>query len=441
MSDGSAPDQVSAAGWHRVAKLRFVEDVFFLLTTLSSFYFAVVVVRSAGDGPVRLAGFFAFWVVVAYLGLPRLNRMLSTIYVPDYIIGRTQAGDGVLGDPVNTAVRGTSYELAAAMAAAGWTQADPITLRSSIRITLSALLKRSYPSAPVSSLYLFGHRQNVAYEQQVHGNASQRHHVRFFATPDGWLLPGGHRVDWLGAASYDRSVGLSLFTLQITHKIDADIDVERDHVLSTVASAHPGLRVETIPAFSTGYHARNGGGDRFRTDGNLPILELGDAGVVRAPGPGPDRPADVEGRPTSIVVAVTTALLSVLVTSGRLVSEIAGLGPMTTVAFPGLGGGITLPRPAAIVAVVALACAVVALAWRTYLGRVWSRVALLCVVAVSMGSQFTLGHAAPLALLDMGLALATMYALTTPSARDFTGEPDDLPALVSGAQPPPGASA
>jgi hypothetical protein len=32
--------------------------------------------------------------------------------------------------------------------------------------------------------------------------------------------PGGLAVDWPAAGTYDRSVGLSLFTLQITHGND-----------------------------------------------------------------------------------------------------------------------------------------------------------------------------------------------------------------------------
>jgi len=43
----------------------------------------------------------AFWVLLAYLVLPRLHRILTTIYVPDYFIGRARTSDGLLGDPVN----------------------------------------------------------------------------------------------------------------------------------------------------------------------------------------------------------------------------------------------------------------------------------------------------------------------------------------------------
>lgn len=218
--------------------------------------------------------FVAFWVLLAYLVLPRLHRILTTIYVPDYFIGRTRTSDGLLGDPVNLAFQGTGEQIEAAMRAAGWTPADPVTLASSWRIVTSTLTRRSYDEAPVSPLFLFGRQQDFAYQQEVDGNPAQRHHVRFWRCPDDWLLPGGRRVDWLAAGTFDTSVGLSLFTLQVTHRIDADTDVERDHIVSSIRGADPRVVVDVIADFATGYHARNGGGDSIRTDGDLPIVDV-----------------------------------------------------------------------------------------------------------------------------------------------------------------------
>ena len=218
--------------------------------------------------------FIAFWVLLAYLVLPRLHRILTTVYVPDYFIGRTRTSDGLLGDPVNLAFLGTGEQIETAMRNAGWTKADPVTLASSWRIITSTLRRRSYHEAPVSPRFLFGHQQDFAYQQEVDGNPAQRHHVRFWQCPDGWLLPGGRRVDWLAAGTFDTSVGLSLFTLQVTHRIDADTDVERDHIVKTVTDADPRVAVDVIADFATGYHARNGGGDSIRTDGDLPIVDV-----------------------------------------------------------------------------------------------------------------------------------------------------------------------
>ncbi len=215
-----------------------------------------------------------FWALLAYLVLPRLHRILTTVYVPDYFLGRARTSDGLLGDPVNLAFMGTGDQIEASLRTAGWTKADPVTFASSWRIISTTVTRRSYAEAPVSPLFLFSRQQDFAYQQEVDGNPAQRHHVRFWQTPDGWLLPGGRRVDWLAAGTFDTRVGLSLFTLQVTHKIDADTDVERDHIVATVTDADPAVSVDVIRDFSTGYHARNGGGDSIRTDGDLPIVDV-----------------------------------------------------------------------------------------------------------------------------------------------------------------------
>ena len=230
----------------------------------------------------------AFWLVTAYVGLPRLQEILAKIYVPDYYIGRSVTGSGILGDPVNLTAQGTADQVHGAMVASGWTRADEVTLRSSWGIIVSAVLRRSYPSAPVSPLFLFGRPEAFAYEQQVGADAARRHHVRFWPTPDAWVLPGGRRVDWLAAGTLDRSVGLSLFTLQVTHKVDADIDLERDHVVQTVTGSVPEARVEVLDKFAAAFHARNGGGDKVHTDGNLVVLDLTS---LAAPATPPARPA------------------------------------------------------------------------------------------------------------------------------------------------------
>lgn len=215
-----------------------------------------------------------FWVGVAYLVLPRVHTILTSIYVPKYFIGRSRTSDGLLGDPINLAADGTAAQIYTAMTKAGWHLADPVTFKTSVEIVRSSVLRKSYPTAPVSPLFVFDRMQCMAFQQEVDGNASQRHHVRFWRCPDGWYLPGGARVQWVAAGTYDRSVGLSLFTLQITHKIDENIDIERDYIVKSVIHGNEAANYGVIENFSTGYHSRNGGGDLVTTDGNLPVLDL-----------------------------------------------------------------------------------------------------------------------------------------------------------------------
>ena len=253
---------------------RLLDGFFFVFAGLAAVWLAYLSFTQTftlGWAGIVMAIFF--WGLLAYLVLPRLHRILTAVYVPDYFMGRTRTSDGLLGDPVNLAFQGERAQVEAVMAAAGWIPADPVGLGSSWRIVTSTLRRRSYPTAPVSPLFLFGRMQDLAYQQEVAGSPAQRHHVRLWRCPDGWLLPGGRRVDWLAAGTFDRAVGLSLFTLQVTHRIDADTDIERDHIVATVQDL-PGVAVDVIRDLSTGYHARNGGGDSITTDGDLPILDV-----------------------------------------------------------------------------------------------------------------------------------------------------------------------
>jgi hypothetical protein len=263
---------------------RALDGFFFVFGGVAAIWLAYLSLTqsfSLGWGGVLMA--IAFWVLLAYLALPRLHRILTAIYVPDYFMGRTRTSDGLLGDPVNLALQGSRESVEAAMAAAGWIPADPVSLGSSWRIIASTVRRRSYPRAPVSPLYLFGRMQDLAYQQEVAGSPAKRHHVRLWKCPDGWLLPGGRRVDWLAAGTFDRAVGLSLFTLQVTHRIDADTDIERDHIVGTLRGL-PGVEVDVIRDFATGYHSRNGGGDSISTDGDLPIIDVSAVRLPARPG-------------------------------------------------------------------------------------------------------------------------------------------------------------
>ena len=222
--------------------------------------------------------------------------------------GRTRTSDGLLGDPVNIALLGGEEQVHTVLLESGWTRADDLTFHSSWRIVSSTLLRRSYDEAPVSPLMLFGRNQDFAYQQEVLGNPARRHHVRFWRCPDGWLLPGGHRADWLAAATYDRAVGLSLFTLQITHKIDENTDTERDHVVRTLSAACRDVAIVVLEDFAAGYHSRNGGGDEIATDGDLPVVDLRQVDAsqqgkdeVEKPVPMPRREGVRTGAPDKVV--------------------------------------------------------------------------------------------------------------------------------------------
>ncbi|WGM20420.1 LssY C-terminal domain-containing protein [Paenarthrobacter sp. OM7] len=268
------------------------------------------------------------------------------------------------------------------MRSAGWTMADDVTFASSRRIISSTIFRQSYTEAPVSPLYLFDRQQDFAYQQEVNNTPGKRHHVRFWRCPEGWLLPGGHKVDWLAAGTYDRSVGFSLFTLQITHKIEQNTDVERDHIVSTVCVAEPAVTVQVIEDFSTGYHTRNGGGDSISTDGDLPII---DASRVQVPADQPPSRTDSrDRRPAPIVtgavlvgiraIAAFTLAMTLLGSGSDIGLEDVALDPETT----------TTAIVTMAVIVLLFGLGEVFLAWRIFLGSNGARVIAMALSSISI---------------------------------------------------------
>ena len=374
--------------------------------------------------------FVVFWMVIAYLGLPRLHRILTTIYVPDYFIGRTRTSDGLLGDPVNVAVRGSEAQVHKAMLAAGWTLADDITVRSSWKIGLAILLRRSYASAPVSALYLFGRRQDFSYQKQVDGSPGKRHHVRFWHCPSGWLLPGGHQVDWLADATYDTATGFSWFTLQLTHRIDENTDIERDFVVESMLETNEAASMTLLEDYSTGYHSRNGGGDKIITDGNLPVVELGQ---VEASATLPQRPGYIfdktllrEGgvfvNPVELGEALWDKRPLQLVASGALVAAIVAMevfGAVQELLVSSMNVGGLLLGLAAVIAEVVLVLLVLR-------GSNTARMSLLLLASffiIKTAVQHFFFEQPVIfgnSLVSSSLHIGLLLALSSDSARRFT---------------------
>src|SRR6476619_8567196 len=165
-------------------------------------------------------------------------KVLQRKHVPRYTI----TGDGLPGDPVNLLLKGTRAQLDAAFAAAEWRTADRLTLLSSWHMVRAFLFKRPYPTAPFSTLYLYGRGQDVGFQKAIDNSPRKRHHIRFWAlsvtrAQDTWgsagfwlntdRPPDNERVLWVGAGTRDTGLSLTRLTFQITHATDSDTNAER----------------------------------------------------------------------------------------------------------------------------------------------------------------------------------------------------------------------
>ena len=135
------------------------------------------------------------------------------------------------------------------------------------RIAAQAIYGRSGQQ----SLY-DGRQQDLAFEKPVGGSADERHHVRLWMT----LEKGAEqRPVWLASATFDRGVGISRYTGQITHHIAPNIDAERDLVIAELSRAGVLMQIYQVSGIGPTINGRNGEGDRYFTDGEITV------GVIR----------------------------------------------------------------------------------------------------------------------------------------------------------------
>jgi hypothetical protein len=224
--------------------------------------------RRTRNGLRIVLGLAIVYLLVAYFIVPEIWVFRDASRVSDFSSMVTHTEQDIPGDPINVGLVGTKEQVIRAFAAADWDPADKITLRSSIDIGLSVVLDRPDLDAPVSPLLYEGRKQDLAFEKPVGHSADQRNHVRFWLTQK---LGSDGRPLWLGSASFDRGVGLSHDTGQITHHIGPDVDAERDLVIGDLMKAGQLSSSYEIPGIGATKDGRNGGGDPYYTDGKALI--------------------------------------------------------------------------------------------------------------------------------------------------------------------------
>lgn len=231
---------------------------------------------------VAFVGAVIAYLTLAYVVLPRLwshhEHEPGLASLPMV----TRTASDIPGDAINVGLVGNKEDVLKAMHAADWFPADPITLRTSVEIVGSVVLDRPYHDAPVSPLYFDGKKEQLAFEKPDGRSADRRHHVRFWQ-----VLEKGTdgRPVWLGSVTFDRGVGLSRDTGQVTHHIAPDIDAERDLLMHDLRDAGMVQNVFQISGTGPTLFGRNGEGDPYYTDEEIYIATLVIDGIKRTEPP------------------------------------------------------------------------------------------------------------------------------------------------------------
>jgi LssY C-terminus len=134
------------------------------------------------------------------------------------------------GDPLNIVLVGDASEVMNSLSRSGWSFTHRITLRTVQREIGAVLADESYAVAPVSNLYVFGRKQDVAL-QRARRSISRRNHMRLWMAP---FRVESHSV-WVGQVS--RDIGLKATTRSpslTTHVIDPQVDATREYLLHSL---------------------------------------------------------------------------------------------------------------------------------------------------------------------------------------------------------------
>lgn len=224
--------------------------------------------------------------LAAYVILPNVVRMglkvLHRRLIPRYTI----TGDGLPGDPVNLVLIGTLQQLRDAFAAAGWSTADRLGIASSWRMIRAFLLNSTYPTAPFSTLYLFGRRQDIGFQEPIDNSPRKRHHIRFWAlslahsqddmTAAGfWLNTDKPATDqpvlWVGAGTRDTGLSLTRLTFQVTHATDSDTNAERNYIVAELRAKQV---IGDVVLHESGSRLQAGKVNHYVTDGEIAFASL-----------------------------------------------------------------------------------------------------------------------------------------------------------------------
>lgn len=222
----------------------------------------------------------------AYIILPRVVRLGLKILQRGHVPSYTTTGDGLAGDPVNVALIGTLEQLQTAFANLGWSEADRLDLASSWRMIRAFVFDSSYPTAPFSTLYLFGRGQDIGLQKAIDNSPRKRHHIRFWALSltqaqatwgaiGFWLNterpPDDERVLWVGAGTRDTGLSLTRLTLQITHATDSDTNAERNYIIAELTNNRS---IDAIKIYQAGQHLPTERINHYVTDGEVALANL-----------------------------------------------------------------------------------------------------------------------------------------------------------------------
>jgi len=176
-----------------------------------------------------------------------------------------------LGDMVNFVMVGSQKDVQAALEAADWHIADTDNRKAVLNAVLQTYGNKDYLAMPMSTLYLFGRKQDFGYEMaEPIAMVASRHHFRIWKAPSTW---NGQEV-WVGAGTHDIGFAKDKRNNNVTHKIDPAVDGERENIGLSVQKTNKAKTFSYYLPQNPVQEAKNATGDGYHSDGRLLVILL-----------------------------------------------------------------------------------------------------------------------------------------------------------------------
>jgi uncharacterized Zn ribbon protein len=209
--------------------------------------------------------------------LPRSQEGISELSdLTNLVPPRVLNGEGREGDMVNLIFLAREDDLQEAFSRAGWLRPD----KSIPRIVWHLIWRRThYKELPMDRLYVYGRPQDYSYVlPDPKLIVARRHHVRIWKT--------GREVDgiplWVGAATRDVSIEIVMHKLRPFHRIDPNVDAERDFIARNLAETWQPAREMYMQRAESVLSAQTATGQHYQSDGRMLLVELNRKDTAKA---------------------------------------------------------------------------------------------------------------------------------------------------------------
>jgi len=207
------------------------------------------------------------WLATSDLPVTRATRSELADMV-QLLPPRSLNGEGREGDMLNLIFAAKEDDLQEAFAQAGWLKVE----KSKPRIIWHLLWQRKhYTKLPMGRLYVFGRAPDFSYAlPEPKSIVARRHHLRIWKTggsEDGIPL-------WVAAATHDVGIQLVKRRFRLLHRIDPNVDEERDFIAANLAVTRQLVRQTYMNRADPVFRAETATGQSYYSDSRMLLLEL-----------------------------------------------------------------------------------------------------------------------------------------------------------------------